>query len=107
MHKHSFAHLIALQFIATTVCLTLLTGIIAAMDAWDPRNVFCYTMATILLFGSALPGYVVDTIYWDYVRAGGEQLARGWGRWMMRVTLEDSRPTTLLDLGFALRKVWC
>lgn len=39
------------------------------MCAHDPTNVFTYMGFNVTLFGTALTGYSVDTIYWEYVRA--------------------------------------
>lgn len=55
------------QFIVTTLCVTIVTGVIAMLDAWDPANVFGYMALLITYFGAALPGYSTDQIYWNYV----------------------------------------
>lgn len=56
-----------MQFIITSLCLTVITGVIGTLDAWDPANMFGYMATCITLFGTALPGYAVDRVYWNYV----------------------------------------
>lgn len=57
-----------LQFIVTTICLTCISAVGATCCAWDPGNTFAYMAGFFCLFGSALPGYIGDQVFWNYVR---------------------------------------
>ncbi|KAL6775961.1 hypothetical protein ACKKBG_A19255 [Auxenochlorella protothecoides x Auxenochlorella symbiontica] len=54
------------KFIVTTICLTCISAVGATCCAWDPGNTFAYMAGFFCLFGSALPGYIGDQVFWNY-----------------------------------------